>query len=339
MDSKEKKELSSSQDKTLEKDKIDKNETQNLAKQEENQSGKNEIQNQPDKTDIQDQSTKKDKESENKNKTQSNDKTDTTKDVKNKEKQKIIKHLDSKLFATQELPEKEKMEEKKLLQDTNFSADNQDGLSSHEMKRRESIKLSVLNKMSTDQKGKKVVQSKISAVKKAALQSKNVTKTNHERTSTLQHRNSKGVLLKGSNVARSTISSGSSSESGSRPAPKARSTTNSRWTWDDPELVTALTIQKVNKGTDEKVSEPTKVPPNTAANNKPRSGDKSPLDKVRPKKIVVKPKENSSDKGATGGQSPQRRASVVVTGTALGSGSSPDRPLPERTPSKACSIQ
>ena len=332
VDGKEVKEQDTSQDETP----ANKSESQELANQEENQSSKTDIQNQSDNSEPQIQSSTTENQSENKIKEQSRNKTE--KDVKNKEKTKNIKRLDSKLFATQELPDQERIEERESVQyPSSTSTDNQDGSSFSEEKRRESIKMSVISKMSRDSKANKATPSKLTAFKK--LQSRNVTKTDNERTYTLPRGNSKGTLLKGSNIARSNVSSASSSEAGSKPAPKARSSTNSRWTWDDPQLATALTIQKVNKGADGIMSEPSKAPPNTAAYNKSRSGDKSSIEKVHPKRIVVKPKEGPNDKGAVGRPSPQRKASVTVTGTGIGSSSSPDRPLPERTPSKACNIQ
>ena len=317
-DNKQKDQHGTSQEKTAGKEDSDKSKSENQTKQKENQSSIDESQ------------------PGNKKVNQSDNQTDLEKDVKNKHIQRNIKHLDSKLFATAEMPELEKAEEKELSESSSVVKTKTSDTSSVDERRKANIKQSVINEIGKGQRGKPPLHggSKTGVVRKTSL-SKKVTNTD-DRKSTLQHRNSKGVLQKGSNVTRS-LSSGSSSES-LKPAQKARNTTNSRWTWDDPELGTALMVKKVNKSNDEIMPEPTKEPKSMASksrtderNSKPRSAEKK-LDKVHPKRIVVKPKEDAH-------QSPQRRASVTVTGTALGSGSSPDRPLPERTPSKVCNIQ
>ena len=319
-DKEEKTIQSTSQDKTTEKETKDPTRTEN--QQEVNQSSKDETQ------------------AGNKTENQSNNKTVVGKDVRNKDIQKEVKRLDSKLFATPEMPEQERKEENEMLIDSSTKTDKTSGTSISDKKSRNSIKQSVIDELRKAGKGKHPVGPRIRKQLSNAI-----TKTD-DRRSTFEHKTSKGTLLKGSNVTRANLSrqsSGSSNDS-TRSQPKARSTTNSRWTWDDPDLAKHLTIQKVKS--DDLMPEPTKAPPNSSVSKTKAKHDemkatptsvKSSIEKVRPKKILVKPKDPTGEKGG-GRQSIQRRASVTVTGMALGP-ESPDRPLPERTPSKACNIQ
>ena len=286
------------------------------------------------------QSRKDETQAGNKNENQSNNKTAEEKDVKNKNIQKNVKRLDSKLFAAPlEMPEQERKEENELSANSSVKTYKTSCTSTSDKKSTDSIKRSVIDELRKGGKGKPIAP-------RMRKQLSNSVSTTDDRRSTFEHKTSKGTLLKGSNVTRANLSrqSSGSSNSSNKSQPKARSTTNSRWTWDDPDLAKHLTIQKVKS--DELTPEPMKAPPNSSMSNyqskaKP-DGMKATqtsvkTEKVRPKKITVKPKDATEAK-VGGRQSIQKRASVTVTGKALGL-ESPDRPLPERTPSKVCNIQ
>lgn len=282
------------------------------------------------------QSKKDETQASNKNENQSNIKTVVGKDRKNKDIQKNVKRLDSKLFAAPlEMPEQEKKEENEL--SANSSVKTYKTSDTSDKKSTDAIKRSVIDELRKSGKGKPVAP-------RIRKQLSNSVTTTDDRRSTFEHKTSRGTLLKGSNVTRANLSrqSSGSSNSSNKSQPKARSTTNSRWTWDDPDLAKHLTIQKVKS--DELTPEPIKAPPNSSMSNYPSKAKPDGMkatsvqtEKVKPKKISVKPKDATEEK-VGGRQSIQRRASVTVTGKALGP-ESPDRPLPERTPSKVCNIQ
>ena len=262
------------------------------------------------------------------------------KDVKNKDIQKNVKRLNSKLFAAPvEMPDQERKEEKEMSANSSIKTYKTGVTSASDKKSSESVKQSVIDELRRGSKGKPIST-------RVRRQLSTLSTTDDDRKSTFERKTSKGTLLKGSNVTRANLSrqSSGSSNGSVKSKPKARTTTNSRWTWDDPDLAKHLTIQKVKS--DELSPEPMNAPPNTSMSNYPSKATPDgtkvtatgvKTENVKPKKIMVKPKDVSPER-VGGKQSVQRRASNTVMGKGLGP-ESPDRPLPERTPSKACSIQ
>lgn len=155
--------------------------------------------------------------------------------------------------------------------------------------------------------------------------------TSDMKTSAIKKQNSGNFsnVLRGSNVKRiqtSTMGQTTTEQKGG-------SRTSTQTSLED--LESALQINTVQGAYGGSTAVQTSKSGNASPKTKSADSGKAdtyPLDRVRPKKIKVQPKTTAESKGGA-------KSTMTATGIGLGVTKGSEMPLPERTDSKACSLQ